>query len=219
MKDLQKEFLDNINKNKDLWRIMKVQADFVDAFEELENLPDSISIFGSARTPKDDLYYKKAIEFSERFAKEGYGIITGGGPGIMEAGLIGCQEHTENCVGLNIELPFEQRTNDYVKIPLKFRYFFTRKMVFMKYSCAFIVMPGGLGTLDELAEALVLTQTKRISKFPIVMFGSDFYKPLEAFLKKMFEYNYVKEEDFNLYLITDSVDEAVEYVLKQLKKR
>lgn len=207
-KDLEQEFFDNKSKDQDVWRMFKVLADFTDAFEELNDLPPAVSIFGSARTPDDDIYYTKAVKISQRLSDEGFSIITGGGGGIMEAGNRGA----DVSVGLNIALPHEQSINKFVKIPLNFKYFFTRKVCFIKYSVAFVVMPGGFGTLDELSEALILVQTKKIGKFPIVLFGKEFWKPLEDFFKVMLKYNYIDKNDLSSYLITDDVDEVVNYI-------
>ena len=208
MKDIQKEFLDNRNKEKDVWRLFRVLSDLTDAFDELDDIPPAVSIFGSAREKPGNYYYEKATEISKGLSEKGYAIITGGGPGIMEAANRGAKIS----VGLNIELPHEQVTNPYVKISLKFRYFFTRKLTFLKYSVATVMMPGGFGTLDELSEVLTLVQTQRMSKIPIVFFGREFYKPLLDFYDNMLEMNYISPEDKNLYLVTDDVEEAVEYI-------
>lgn len=210
MFELEKEFLDNKSKEKDMWRMFRIISDFTDAYDELGSLPPAVSIFGSARSKEDTKYYKDAVEISKRLSDEGYAIITGGGKGIMEAGNKGAKIS----VGLNIKLPFEQAGNPFVNIPLQFRYFFTRKVTFVKYSVGFIVMPGGFGTLDELSEALCLVQTKRMGGFPIVLFGKEFYKPLEEFFKEMLKHEFISQEDFDTYLITDSIDEAVEYIKK-----
>lgn len=210
MLDLENEFLNNKNKEKDVWRLFKVLSDFTDAYDDLSSLPPAVSIFGSARTSKDDKYYKATTKIAKVLSSEGYAIITGGGGGIMEAGNKGAKIS----VGLNIKLPHEQSVNPFVKKSLEFRYFFTRKVTFLKYSVAFIVMPGGYGTLDELSEALVLVQTKKMAAFPIVLFGKEFYEPLEAFFNVMLKHNYISDEDLKSYLITDSIDEAVEYIQK-----
>jgi uncharacterized protein (TIGR00730 family) len=210
MSELESAFLKNKNKEKDIWRMFKIISDFTDAYDELRSLPPAISIFGSARTNKEDIYYKKAVKISKKLSKEGYAIITGGGGGIMEAGNKGAKVS----VGLNIKLPHEQRINKFVSIPLQFRYFFTRKVVFLKYSVGFVVMPGGYGTLDELSEALCLVQTKKIQAFPIVLFGKEFFEPLVKFFDKMLEREYLLPGDKNLYLMTDDIDEAVEYLKK-----
>ena len=190
--------------------MFKILSDFTDANEDLCSLPQAISIFGSARTDKNHKHYQDAYKISKRLSKEGYAIITGGGGGIMEAGNKGAKIS----VGLNIKLPAEQKINKFVKLSLQFRYFFTRKVTFLKYSVGFVVMPGGFGTLDELSEALCLVQTKRMGAFPIVLFGKDFFKPLEAFFQTMLEHNYISKKDLSLYLITDDIDEAVEYIKK-----
>ncbi len=210
MRDIQKEFLDNRNKNKDLWRIFRIISDLSDAFDELDDLPPAISIFGSARAKEDDPYYQKAMEIAKKLKEHGFEIITGGGPGIMEAGCRGAN----GCVGLNILLPHEQKTNPYVTTPLRFKYFFTRKLTFLKYSVGTVMMPGGFGTLDELSEVLTLVQTKRMSKIPIVFYGKEYYENLMKFFDTMLEHKYIAEEDKNLFLVTDDVDEAVEYIKK-----
>ncbi|MEO1958751.1 MAG: TIGR00730 family Rossman fold protein [Nautiliaceae bacterium] len=210
MRDIQKEFLDNRNLTKDIWRIFRVLSDFTDAFEELEDIPPAISIFGSAREKRGGFYYNKTEEISRKLSEKGFAIMTGGGPGIMEAANKGAKIS----IGLNIDLPHEQNTNPYVKIPLKFRYFFTRKVTFLKYSVGTVMMPGGFGTLDELSETLVLIQTGKMSKIPVVFFGSEFYKPLLKFYETMLEHNYIDKSDLNLFIVTDDVDEVVEYISK-----
>ena len=208
MKDIQKEFLDNRNKEKDVWRLFRVLSDLTDAFDELDDIPPAVSIFGSARERPGHFYYEKATEISKGLSDKGYAIITGGGPGIMEAANRGAKIS----IGLNIELPHEQITNPYVKTKLKFRYFFTRKLTFLKYSVATVMMPGGFGTLDELSEVLTLVQTRRMSRIPVVFFGSEFYKPLLEFFEKMNEMKYISPEDKNLFIVTDDVEEAVNYI-------
>ncbi len=210
MRDIQKEFLDNRNLTKDMWRIFRILSDFTDAFEELEDIPPAISIFGSAREKRGGFYYKKAEEISRKLSERGFAIMTGGGPGIMEAANKGAKIS----IGLNIDLPHEQNINPYVKIPLKFRYFFTRKVTFLKYSVGTVMMPGGFGTLDELSETLVLIQTGKMSKIPVVFFGSEFYKPLLKFYETMLEHDYIDRSDLNLFIVTDDVDEVVEYISK-----
>ncbi|QCI29008.1 TIGR00730 family Rossman fold protein [Caminibacter pacificus] len=209
-KDIQKEFLDNRDLNKDVWRMFRVISDFTDAFEELEDIPPGISIFGSAREKPGNYYYEKATEISKKLSDKGFAIITGGGPGIMEAANKGAKIS----VGLNIELPHEQTTNPYVKIPLRFRYFFTRKVTFLKYSVGTVMMPGGFGTLDELSEVLVLIQTGKMTKIPVVFFGKEFYEPLLKFYEVMLKHNYIEKKDLELFIVTDDVDEAVEYIVK-----
>lgn len=211
-RNLEKEFFENKSKNEDVWRMFKILADFTEAFEELNDLPPAVSIFGSARTKRDDVYYQKTVEISQELSKNGFAVITGGGGGIMEAGNKGA----EISVGLNIDLPYEQKRNEFVKLPIDFKYFFTRKVCFIKYSVAFVVMPGGFGTLDELSEALVLIQTKKIEKFPVVLFGKEFFEPLISFFEQMKKYEYVNSEDLNSFLVTDDPHEAVEYIKKNI---
>jgi len=213
-RNIQKEFLDNRNRDKDVWRIFRVVSDFTDAFDELDELPPAISIFGSAREKPENLYYKKAEEIAEKLSNLGYAIISGGGGGIMEAANKGAKIS----VGLNIELPNEQKINPFVNIPLNFKYFFTRKVTFLKYSVGCVLMPGGFGTLDELSEVLTLIQTKRMSKIPIVFFGTEFYTPLINFFNHQLKMGYITKEDLTLFIITDSVDEAVSYIYENALK-
>jgi len=208
MKDFQKEFLDNRNIEKDMWRIFKIIGDFTDSFDELNDLPPAISIFGSARVNENNKYYKKAVKISKKLSQKGYAIITGGGPGIMEAGNRGANIS----VGLNIKLPHEQKTNPYAKIKLEFNYFFTRKVTFLKYSVGAVIMPGGFGTLDELSEVLTLIQTKKMSKIPVAFYGKDFFNPLLNFYKNMLKEKMIDKEDLDLFLVSDDIDEIVEYI-------
>jgi len=210
MKDFQKDFLDNHNIEKDVWRMFKVISDFTDAFDELENIPPAVSIFGSARIDETNRYYQKALQISQKLSKKGFAIITGGGGGIMEAGNRGA----DISIGLNIKLPHEQHTNPYVKTELKFDYFFTRKVTFLKYSVATVIMPGGFGTLDELSEILTLVQTKKMSAIPIVFYGKEFFAPLLEFYKNMQKEKMIAEEDFSLFMVSDDVDEIVDYIDK-----
>jgi len=208
MKDFQKEFLDNRNIEKDMWRIFKIISDFTDAFDELENIPPAISIFGSARVDENNIYYKKATKIAKKLSQKGYAIITGGGPGIMEAANKG----GEISIGLNIKLPHEQQPNPYAKTKLEFNYFFTRKVTFLKYSVGTVIMPGGFGTLDELSEVLTLIQTKKMSKIPVVFYGKDFFEPLLKFYKNMLKEKMIDEKDLDLILVSDDIDEIVEYI-------
>ena len=159
---------------EDPWRILRIMADFVDAFEALAPLGKAVSIFGSARTASKHPDYKKAQKIGELLSKSGFAVITGGGPGIMEAGNRGAHDAGGRSVGLNIALPFEQKTNPYVNLPVPFRYFFARKTCFVKYSAAFVFMPGGFGTLDEVSELLTLVQTMRVPLIPLIFFDSKF---------------------------------------------
>ena len=210
MKDFQKDFLDNHNIEKDVWRMFKVISDFTDAFDELESIPPAISIFGSARIKEDNKYYQAALEISQKLSQKGFGIITGGGGGIMEAGNRGA----EISIGLNIKLPHEQKINPYVKTPLYFDYFFTRKVTFLKYSVGTVIMPGGFGTLDELSEILTLIQTQKMSPVPVAFFGSDFFAPLLAFYENMRKEKMINPQDLSLFIVSDDVDEIVAYIEK-----
>ncbi len=203
-------------KSANSWVIFKVMAEFVEGFEKLARIGPCVSIFGSARTPKDNPYYKAAEEIAAKLVQHGYGVITGGGPGIMEAGNKGARRERGKSVGLNIELPFEQHSNPYIDTDklINFDYFFVRKVMFVKYSQGFIVMPGGLGTLDELFEAYTLIQTKKIGRFPIVLYGSSFWEGLldwikEVVLKK--EHN-ISPEDLDLVSIVDTPEAAVQTI-------
>lgn len=197
------------NNDKDRETIKSLTVELAQAFHHLYTLPPAIAIFGSARVTPEDTYYQIACKLSALLSDKGYAIITGGGGGIMEAANRGAKK---NSVGLNITLPQEQKINRFVQLSIRFKYFCTRKVTFVKYSVGFIVMPGGFGTLDELSEALCLVQTKTIKQFPIVLFGSDFFKPLEDFFRQMVLYRYIDLSDTNYYLITDSITEALEYI-------
>jgi uncharacterized protein (TIGR00730 family) len=173
-------------KSSNSWLTFKIMGEFVSGFEQMGMIKPCVSIFGSARTKPTDRYYKETVEIAEKIVKQGFGVITGGGPGLMEAANKGAQQGDGTSVGLVIELPFEQEINPYIDKDkhINFDYFFVRKVMFMKYAQAFVVMPGGFGTLDELFEALTLIQTEKIKKFPIVLFGSDFWSGLIDWIKK-----------------------------------
>jgi uncharacterized protein (TIGR00730 family) len=198
-------------------------GEFVSGFEQMGMIKPCVSIFGSARTKPTDRYYKETVEIAEKIVKQGFGVITGGGPGLMEAANKGAQQGDGTSVGLVIELPFEQEINSYIDKDkhINFDYFFVRKVMFIKYAQAFVVMPGGFGTLDELFEALTLIQTEKIKKFPIVLFGSDFWSGLIDWIKKTLleEYRNVSPEDLDLIKIVDDVDEAVKHVSQFHTKR
>ena len=204
----------NEKKTNDSWAIFKVMAEFVNGYETMGRIGPCVSIFGSARTKPDDPYYITATEIAEKLARNGYGTITGGGPGIMEAGNKGAKKGEGSSVGLNIELPFEQNHNPYIDQDknMNFDYFFVRKVMFVKYSQGFIVMPGGFGTLDELFESLTLIQTHKIGKFPIILVGVDFWSGLVDWIQKVLveKHNNVSEEDMLLFQLVDTADEAVE---------
>lgn len=203
-------------KSNDSWAIFKIMAEFVEGYEKMAKIGPCISIFGSARTPEENKYFKLGVEIAEKLAQKGYGIITGGGPGIMEAGNKGAQLGNGKSVGLNIELPFEQHYNPYIDSDsnLHFDYFFVRKVVFVKYAQGFVILPGGFGTLDELFEALTLIQTKKIVDRPVVIVGSDYWGGLLDWVKKVMldQEKNISPEDINLYALVDTADEAVEYI-------
>ncbi len=198
------------------WTMFKVVAEFVEGFERLNKIGPCISIFGSARTKPDHPFYKKAVELAYRLSQEGYGIITGGGPGIMEAGSKGVHMDGGASVGLNIELPFEQGANPYVDYDknLNFNYFFVRKVMFVKYAQAFVVFPGGFGTMDELFEVLTLVQTQKIDKVPVILVGSEFWGGLKGWIvETMLEKNAtISAKDLDLIPVLDDIDEIVKTI-------
>ena len=196
--------------SKDPWRVLRIQAEFVEGFDTLHGLPAAVSIFGSARTASTDPMYRAAERIARDLAECGFAVITGGGPGVMEAGNKGASEAGGTSVGLGIELPHEQGLNPYVGLGINFRYFFARKTMFLKYSRGFIAMPGGFGTLDELFESLTLIQTGKVTHFPVVLFGSHFWGPLLDWLKRGIEADgFISPGDLDLITLTDDVDEAV----------
>lgn len=202
-------------KSADSWVIFKVMAEFVEGFEKLGKIGPCVTIFGSARTKSSNMYYKMADDIAYKLVQHGYGVITGGGPGIMEAGNKGAHRAGGKSVGLNIFLPFEQKGNIYIDPDklITFDYFFVRKVMFMKYSQGFIVMPGGFGTMDELMEALTLIQTKKIGRFPIVLVGKKFWKGWLDWVKKsLLTEGMIHADDLNLFSIVDTHDAAVKVI-------
>ena len=200
----------------DTWQIFRVMAEFVEAFDTLSHVHRGVSIFGSARLNEGDPFYADAQAIAKRLAESGMSIITGGGPGIMEAGNRGAVEGDGTSVGLNIDLPFEQESNPFVRTEVDFRYFFVRKVMFIKYADACVFMPGGFGTMDETFETLTLVQTLKTQPIPMVMFGTEFWGGLIDWMRStMFEkYKCISESDFDLFLLTDSVEEAVAHIVK-----
>lgn len=197
----------------DPWRVMRIQAEFVEGFGMLAELPRAVTVFGSARTPRDHQEYAVGRALGTALAEAGYAVVTGGGPGAMEAVNRGCQEAGGLSVGLGIELPFEQGLNDWVDLGINFRYFFVRKTMFVKYSQAFVCLPGGFGTLDELFEALTLVQTKKVTKFPVVLLGRDYWQGLYDWIAgPVLESGKIGEKDLALLHVTDDVDDAVKVV-------
>jgi len=201
-------------KTNDSWAIFKIMSEFVNGFEKMSKIGPSVSIFGSARTKPGEKYYDLAVSVANKIVEHGYGVITGGGPGIMEAGNKGAHLGGGTSVGLNIELPFEQNDNPYIDVDksIDHDYFFVRKVMFVKYSQGFVVMPGGFGTLDELFEAITLIQTKKIEKFPIILVGTEYWTGLMDWVKATMvtEYKTVSPEDLNLIDIVDTEDEVID---------
>lgn len=199
-------------RSENSWQIFKVMAEIVEGFESLSRIGPCVSIFGSARTKPDDRYYQLAEEIAFGLTQEGYGIITGGGPGIMEAANKGAQRGKGKSVGLNIELPFEQSSNPYIDQDklIFFNYFFVRKLMFIKYAQGFVVLPGGFGTMDELFEALTLIQTQKIGKFPIIMVGKDYWDGLYQWIqKRLIEEKTISPEDLDLFSVVDTAQETI----------
>ncbi|WP_127842418.1 TIGR00730 family Rossman fold protein [Actinomyces wuliandei] len=198
----------------DPWRVMRIQAEFVEGFGALAELGPAVSVFGSARTSASDPAYAVAEQVGAGLARSGYAVVTGGGPGMMEAANKGCHEAGGTSVGLGIELPHEQGMNDYVDLGVNFRYFFARKTMFVKYSDGFVVMPGGMGTLDELFESLTLVQTQKISSFPIVLVDSGYWSGLLEWVRStMVERGTISLQDLRLVHVVDTAEEAVRYVV------
>ena len=204
-------------KSADSWAIFKVMSEFVEGFDKLAKIGPCVTIFGSARTPSDHQYYKVAEEIAAKLVRHGYGVITGGGPGIMEAGNKGAHSEGGKSVGLNIQLPFEQFNNVYIDRDklLNFDYFFVRKVMFVRYSQGFVVLPGGFGTLDEFFEALTLIQTNKIGRFPIVLVGKDYWGGLVDWIKSRLlqeDLHYISESDLDLVCMVDTATEAVKVI-------
>src|SRR4051794_29941030 len=194
----------------DPWRVLRIQAEFVEGFGLLAELPGAVSVFGSARTPRDSEYYEIGVRLGEALADAGYAVITGGGPGAMEAANKGACDAGGTSVGLGIELPFEQELNEWVDIGILFRYFFVRKTMFVKYAQAFVILPGGFGTLDELFEALTLVQTRKVTRFPVILFGSAYWAGLVEWIREtMVAAGTVGPADLDLLHVTDDVAEVV----------
>jgi uncharacterized protein (TIGR00730 family) len=199
---------------RDLWRIFRVMAEFVEGFDELGTVGPAVSIFGSARTKPDEPYYKLAHKTAYEIAKEEFAVITGGGAGIMEAANKGAAEAGGKSIGLNIELPMEQIPNSYQNLSLHFRYFFCRKVMFLKYAHGFIVFPGGYGTMDEFCESLVLIQTLKQASFPVILMGSEYWKGLVDWMERMMlkEHKYIASEDLDVFTVLDDPKAAVKII-------
>lgn len=211
----EKQYLiDSINVDNS-WRLFKILAEFVDGFETLGDIYPAVTIFGSARVKPGDETYEKTYEIAKKLSLHGYNIITGGGPGVMEAGNKGAKEGGAKSVGLNIELPLEQRSNPYSTLKLSFQYFFVRKVMFVKYAQAYIGMPGGFGTMDEIFEALTLIQTNRIKPFPVILVGTQYWSGLLEWIRNtLLCGNYISQDDLGLATILDDPDEVVHTIKK-----
>jgi len=209
-------------KSSDSWNIFKIMSEFVEGYESLSKIGPCVSVFGSARTKPGSKYYEMAVEIGQKLAAAGLGVITGGGPGIMEAGNKGASKEKGASVGLNIDLPFEQSSNPYIDHDknIDFRFFFVRKVMFMKYAQGFIVLPGGFGTLDELFEALTLVQTQKSAEFPIILVGSSYWTGLVDWIKSTMleEEHNINEKDLELFTIVDTAEEAVNEIFEFYSK-
>ncbi len=199
---------------KDAWRVFRIMGEFVEGYDELQDIGPAVSIFGSARTASDDPMYQRCVETARLLGEAGLTIITGGGPGLMEAANKGAREAGALSIGCNIELPFEQGLNPYVDTGVNFRYFFVRKTMFLKYSQGFVIFPGGFGTMDELFEALTLIQTGKVRNFPVILVGTDFWGPLVDWVKTtMIETGTISAEDVDLFTLTDDPKEVLRHVV------
>lgn len=204
------------NLSRDTWRMFRIIAEFVDGFETMSVIGRAVTVFGSARTTPDNPYYQKAVECARLFAKSDFAVITGGGPGIMEAANKGAHDAGGKSVGLNITLPMEQQANPYQTIAVDFRYFFVRKVMFVKYACGFIIFPGGFGTMDEFFESMTLIQTLKVAPFPVVLIGHDFWDGLIAWMRQVMleQHQAISPQDMDLFRVTDDPAEAVSIVTR-----
>jgi len=205
-------------KHSETWRVFRIQSELVEGFETLNEIGPAVTVFGSSRMKPGSYYYEKAVELGKKLSDGGFAVITGGGPGIMEGANKGAHQGEGTSIGLNIEILEEQRANKYQDISLSFRYFFVRKLMFVKYAIAFIIFPGGFGTMDELFEALTLSQTKKIGIFPIILFGKDYWKGLIDWFKSTLILNHtIAPEDLGLISLVDEVDEVCQ-ILREHKR-
>ncbi|MGV0430815.1 LOG family protein [Corynebacterium tuberculostearicum] len=203
-------------QHADPWRVLRIQGEFVAGFDALSKLPKAVTVFGSARTTPEDASYQLGVEVGRKLAEHSYAVITGGGPGIMEAANRGAHEAGGLSVGLGIELPHEQGLNEYVDLGLNFRYFFARKTMFLKYSQAFICLPGGMGTMDEFFEVMCMVQTGKVTNYPIVLMGTEYWSGLLEWMDNTLAANgYINEGDRELFLLTDDPDEALSHIIQR----
>ncbi len=211
----EKQYVVDALTIEESWRIFRIMAEFVDAIETLSGVQNAVSIFGSARTKPGDPHYEQAELLARMLAEKGFAVITGGGPGIMEAANKGAAQAGGKSVGMNIRLPFEQKPNPYANLSIDYKYFFIRKVMFVKYAMAYVILPGGFGTMDELFEALTLIQTRRIKPFPVILMGSDYWKGLFDWLRKtMLRDGMISPEDLERFLIVDDPCDAVRHIQK-----
>jgi uncharacterized protein (TIGR00730 family) len=214
---LERSAIEELSHHADPWRVLRILSEFVEGFDALNDVGPAVTVFGSARSKPDDPYYKAGMALGAALARRGFAVITGGGPGMMEAVNRGCHEAGGLSVGCNIELPHEQSLNKYVDLGVEFRYFFVRKNMFVKYARGFVIFPGGFGTLDELFESLTLAQTGKIEHFPIVLFGSPYWEGLLAWLRDhVLAHGAISADDLKLMTITDDVEEAAEMATRPL---
>lgn len=212
---MEKQYVIDEITVKDTWRLFHIMAEFVEGFENLADIDPAVSIFGSARCQKNDPVYEKTFKLSKLLGKNGFNVITGGGGGVMEAANRGAKEAGAKSVGINIELPFEQKPNPYTNVKLSFRYFFVRKVMFLKYAMAYIIMPGGFGTLDECFEAITLIQTKKVKPFPVILVDSAYWKGLIDWVQStLLPMSKISKEDMGIIKIMDEPEEVVDYIKK-----
>jgi hypothetical protein len=212
---MEKQFIIDDFKIGEAWRLFKIMGEFVEGIERLHDIGPAVTIFGSARIKEDDPIYKKTEEIAALFVKSNFAVITGGGGGVMEAGNKGALRAGGTSVGMNIVLPFEQKPNQYSNVKLEFKYFFIRKVMFVKYATAYIIMPGGLGTLDELFEAVTLIQTHRIKPFPVILVGSDYWSGLLEWIKvTLLDHHKISHNDLDILQLMDDPEEIVRAVKK-----
>jgi uncharacterized protein (TIGR00730 family) len=215
MSSMEKQYLIDSLSKEESWRIFRIMAEFVESIEVLSNVHSAVTIFGSARLKPDDKYYHMAEKLGQLLAQNGFAVITGGGPGIMEAANKGAAEAGGQSVGMNIKLPFEQKPNPYANLQLDYKYFFIRKVMFVKYAVAYVIMPGGYGTMDEFFEALTLIQTKRVKSFPIILMGRDYWQGLLDWLQNtMQQKDMILPCDFEMIQIIDEPEEVVKHIKK-----
>jgi uncharacterized protein (TIGR00730 family) len=211
-------YIANEFKEQDTWRLFRIMSEFVEGFEALRDIRPAVTIFGSARTPEPAEDFQLARKIAFKLSKKGFSVITGGGPGIMEAANMGAHEAGGRSVGCNIQLPFEQKGNPYVNLPVNFHYFFIRKVMFLRYTSAVVVMPGGFGTMDEMFEVLTLIQTKKIDPFPIILVDRKFWKGGVEWIKSTLLGNkYIDEKDLDLFQVVDKPEEVLEIITKYYK--